>query len=335
MVDIGTTARAFWTTGPSMGEIREECLPPTSIDTVHVETLWSGVSRGTEALVFQGGVPESEWRRMRCPFQEGDFPSPVKYGYAAVGVVRAGPDSLLNRPVFCLFPHQDRFVVPVLAPRPIPDGVPPARAVLAANMETALNALWDAEPIGPSDHVCVIGAGVVGLLSAYLVKRLAGADPLVVDTVPAREAVAAALGLRFTIDPPPADAHDLVLHASASASGLATALETAGFEGRVIELSWYGDREVPVPLGAGFHAKRLTLKASQVGSIAPSRRPTTSHADRLDRALALLDDPALDHLISGEDAFEDLPRVMAALADGAVPALCHRIRYLHQHQYRD
>lgn len=335
MVDIGTTARAFWTTSPGVGEIREEHLPSTSVDTVHVETLWSGVSRGTETLVFRGGVPESEWRRMRCPLQEGDFPFPVKYGYAAVGVVRAGSPALLNRHVFCLFPHQDRFVVPAEAVRVIPDAVPPARAILAANMETALNALWDAEPVGRTDHVCVIGAGVVGLLTAYLVKRLSGADPLVVDTEPARGVVAAALGLRFTTEPPPADVHDLVLHASASASGLSTALETAGFEGRVIELSWYGDREVPVPLGAGFHAKRLTLKASQVGSVAQSRRATTSHADRLDRALALLDDPALDHLISGEDAFEDLPRVMAALADGTMPALCHRIRYRDQHHHRE
>ncbi len=291
-----------------------------------VRALYSGISRGTEALVFRGEVPASQYDAMRAPFQEGRFPAPVKYGYSSVGEVLAGPPELVGRNVFCLHPHQDVYCVPAVAVTPLPDRLPPERAVLAANMETALNAVWDGRA-APGDRIVVIGAGVVGLLAAWLCARLPGADVRVFDVDARRAEPTRALGLTFTTsDPSGADA-DLVIHASGQEAGLRSALAAAGMEATVLELSWYGDRSVSLPLGEAFHSRRLTLKSSQVGRIAPARASRWDHGRRLEKALELLLDPALDVMISGESAFEDLPRTMAELSRDGTGALCHRVRY--------
>ena len=319
-------ARAFWLREPGAGEIRAEPLPPPGEDEALVRTRFSGISRGTETLVFRGEVPPAEHQRMRAPFQSGDFPAPVKYGYSSVGVVEQGPPDLVGREVFCLYPHQDRYVVPAGALQPLPDGVPAGRAVLAANLETAVNALWDAPPrVG--DRVAVVGAGTVGCAVAWLAGRIPGTRVELVDTDPARAAVAEALGARFAHPDAVSAGCDLVVHASASAEGLATALAAAGPEATVLELSWYGSRAPAIPLGANFHAGRLLLRSSQVGSVAPAQRPRWTHAARLRLALSLLRDPVLDVLVSGEDRFDDLPAVMAGLAAAGAGALCHRLRY--------
>ncbi len=319
-------AHAFWLRTPGVGELRAEPLAAPKADEVLVRTLFSGVSRGTEALVFRGGVPVSQHRAMRAPFQVGEFPAPVKYGYLNVGRVEQGPAALHGRTVFCLFPHQDRYVVPAAAVSVVPEAVPPGRAVLAGAVETALNALWDAGPL-IGDRIAVLGAGMVGCCVARLLARLPGARVQLVDTDPARAAVAAALGVPFR-SPDAADGDcDLVLHASASAAGLSRALQLLGDEGEVIELSWYGDVAVPVPLGEAFHARRLTIRASQVGTVAPARRARRRLADRMAIALGLLADPAFDALITGESPFAELPAVMPRLASGELPALCHRIGY--------
>ncbi|QJE74155.1 dehydrogenase [Aerophototrophica crusticola] len=318
------TARAFWVAEPGRGEIRAEPLPPPADGEVLVRTLASGISRGTESLVFQGLVPPSLHDTMRCPFQAGGFPGPVKYGYAAVGVVGQGPDSLVGHRVFVLHPHQDRFTVPATACRLVPDGVPDHRAVLAANLETALNILWDGGATA-GQRIAVIGAGVVGCLAAWLCAGLPGAEVQLVDIDPARAAVAASLGVPFTHPDGAKGDRDLVIHASGSASGLATALDLAGLEATVVEASWYGDRPVAAPLGAGFHPKRLRLVSSQVGQVSPGFRPRWSHADRLDLALSLLTDPALDALLEGPTPFPDLPALMPRLARGG--GLCHVISY--------
>lgn len=291
-----------------------------------MRALHSGISRGTEVLVFRGAVPPGEYQRMRAPFQAGDFPAPVKYGYSSVGVVEAGPDDLLGRPVFCLYPHQTHYVVPREAVHPLPAGVPPARAVLAANLETAVNALWDAGPrVG--DRIAVVGAGVVGLLAAWLCARIPGTTVEVVDVNPARAAVAQALGAGFALPQAAAAEADLVIHASGQAAGLATALRLAGFEATVLELSWYGTQPVAVPLGEAFHARRLRLVSSQVGHVATARRSRWDHARRLRLALALLREPVLDTLITDAAPFEALPAVLARLSGGAPSTLCHRIDY--------
>ncbi|CAL9287351.1 MULTISPECIES: zinc-dependent alcohol dehydrogenase [Streptomyces] len=319
------TGRAFWIDSPGRGAIRDVALPEPGEGDVLVRTLFSGVSRGTETLVFRGGVPASQHTAMRAPFQEGDFPGPVKYGYLNVGVVEQGPETLAGRTVFCLYPHQTRYVVPASAVTPVPDTVPAERAVLAGTVETAVNALWDAAPL-VGDRIAVVGGGMVGCSVAALLARFPGVRVQLVDADPSRAKTAEALGVGFAT---PSDADgdcDLVVHASATEQGLARSLELLTAEGTVVELSWYGDRKVSLPLGEAFHSRRLVIRSSQVGTVSPAR-PNRTYADRLAVALDLLADPALDALVTGESAFEDLPDVLPALASGEIPALCHRVRY--------
>ncbi|MDJ0944753.1 MAG: dehydrogenase [Kiloniellales bacterium] len=319
-------AEAFWITGALTGEIRAAGLPPPGDGEVLVRTLYSGISRGTECLVFGGGVPASQYRAMRAPFQEGDFPWPVKYGYASVGLVEQGPDALQGREVFCLYPHQTRYLVPEAAVLPLPRGLPAGRAVLGANMETALNGLWDAAP-RPGDRIAVIGAGVVGCLVARLAAQVPGCRVQLLDIDPDKAAIAEALGLPFAL-PEAAEADcDLVIHASGAPEGLVTALGLAGFEATVVELSWFGDRGVTLPLGEAFHARRLTLKSSQVGQVASARRARWDHCRRLAKALELLAEPRLDALISGDSAFRALPETLRSLYQAPAGVLCHRITY--------
>lgn len=310
-----TVATALWYVGPRECVLNEVELAKAGPQDCVVRTLWSGVSRGTERLVFEGRVPVSEHERMRAPFQEGAFPFPVKYGYCAVGIVEAGPAHLLGETVFCLYPHQDRFVVPASRLALVPKAVPARRAVLAANMETALNAHWDAGS-GPADRIVVVGGGVLGLLTAFIAAQLPGAEVTLVDLDPARAALAETLGFGFAQPPDCPGEADLVFHASASAAGLATAIGAAGFEARIVELSWYGEGAVAAPLGGAFHAKRLQLVSSQVGQVSPSRRPRFDYARRTQAALALLADERLDALISEEIGFRDAPARLPALFAG-------------------
>ncbi|MEV8517554.1 zinc-binding alcohol dehydrogenase [Dactylosporangium sp. NPDC051484] len=326
-------ARAFWITAgspavpaPPRGEIRSVTLRPPTGDEVMVRTMYSGVSRGTETLVFSGKVPPDQHAIMRAPFQEGDFPYPVKYGYLNVGVVEAGPPALVGRAVFCLFPHQTGYVVPRESVVELPDGVPPQRAVLAGTVETAVNALWDAAPL-IGDRVTVVGAGMVGCCVAALLARFPGAEVELVDTDPARRATAEALGVTFATPDTASTGRDLVVHASASQAGLQRSLDLLAPEGTVLELSWYGDRPVTLALGGAFHSGRLTIRSSQVGTVSPARRASRTYADRMALALRLLRDPAFDALITGSSPFEDLPVVLPRLAAGTLPALCHLITY--------
>ncbi len=313
--------RAFWVTGPSRGEIRAAPAGAPEDGAVIVTARASGISRGTEALVFAGRVPQNQYDVMRCPFQDGEFPSPVKYGYASVGAIEPG-----GARIFCLHPHQDRYAVPAEACAPIPDDVPDHRAVLAANMETAVNAMWDAAPrIG--DRIAVVGGGVVGCLVAALCAQLPGVSVELVDINAARAEIAARLGVNFALPDQAIGDCDLVVHASGAPAGLATALGLAGFEAMVLELSWYGDQMVPAPLGEAFHSRRLTLRASQVGHVAASRRARHGRKDRLLLALSLLRDPAFDCLLSGPTAFDDLPATMARLATDPGDTLCHVVVY--------
>ncbi len=319
-------AEAFWICEPGVGELRRETLTPPRTDEVLVRTLFSGISRGTESLVFRGAVPPSEYLRMRCPFQSGEFPRPVKYGYISVGQVELGPPELMDRVVFCLHPHQTRYIVPAGAVVPLPAGVPPRRAVLAANLETALNGLWDAQLL-PGDRIAVVGAGAVGCLVAWLAGQLPGCEVELIDVDPARSTVAAHLGVTFVSPTEASGDADVVFHASGNPAGLSTALGLAGFEAKVVELSWYGDRPVALPLGEAFHARRLRLCSSQVGAVATPQRARWTHRRRMALALRLLGDARLDALITGESDFHDLPRVMARLAQAPDGAICHRIRY--------
>jgi threonine dehydrogenase-like Zn-dependent dehydrogenase len=320
------SARAYWLRAPGSGEIRPVGLPDPGPDDVVVRTVRSAISRGTETLVFRGAVPADQHSKMRAPFQEGEFPGPVKYGYLNVGAVEEGPAELRGRTVFCLYPHQTAYVVPADAVTTVPDGVPASRAVLAGTVETAVNALWDAAPL-VGDRVAVVGAGMVGCCVARLLRGFPGVQITLVDVDPARADVAAALGVDFAL-PQDADAGlDLAVHTSATSAGLQRSLELLAPEGTVIDLSWYGDTEVRLSLGGAFHAGRLGIRSSQVGGVSPARASRRTAADRLALALELLRDPAFDALLTGESHFEELPLVMARLAEGSLPALCHSITY--------
>lgn len=318
-------ARAFWLRAPGEGELRPVELRPPGPGEVLVRARFSGVSRGTETLVFTGRVPADQYATMRGPFQEGDFPAPVKYGYLSVGTVEAGPEALRGRTVFCLHPHQTAYVVPAGAVVVVPDRVPAARAVLAGTVETAVNALWDAAPL-VGDRVTVIGGGMVGCSVAALLAGFPGVRVELVDVDPARAGVAAALGVDFALPADAAGGRDLVVHASATAAGLQRGLDLLRPEGTVLELSWYGDRPVTLALGGAFHSRRLGIRSSQVGTVSP-RRADRSYADRLALALDLLADPRFDALLTGRSRFDELPDVLDRLAAGRLPALCHLITY--------
>jgi 2-desacetyl-2-hydroxyethyl bacteriochlorophyllide A dehydrogenase len=319
-------ARAFWVTAPGHGEIRVERIAPPTDGEVQIRTTYTGISRGTEALVFNGRVPSSEWQRMRAPFQAGDFPAPVKYGYASVGVVEAGPATLAGRAVFVLFPHQTRYVVPADAVHVLPDHVPASRAVLAANMETAVNAVWDARPhVG--DRIAVVGAGTVGCLAAWVASRIAGCQVQLIDIDRQRAEIAATLGVSFATPEAAGRDVDIVLHTSGAPDGLRLALELAGVEATIVEASWFGDTPVSLPLGGAFHVRRLTVASSQVGTIPAAQRARWTTRRRMGLALDLLAEPSLDALITGESDFDALPDVMARVAAAPAGTLCHRIRY--------
>jgi hypothetical protein len=322
----GATAQeqALWYVAAGRAELREAEAAPETQGGVRVRALYGAISRGTERLVLAGRVPESEFERMRAPFMGGSFPFPVKYGYATVGRLENG--AARDEPVFVLHPHQTLFSVPADAVHPIPAAVPARRAVLAANMETALNAVWDGAP-GPADRIAVVGGGIIGLLVARLCARLPGSEVTVIDVAPARAELVRALGAVFKHpDAAPADC-DLVFHASGTAAGLATALRSAGDEARIVELSWYGAGEVGVALGQAFHSRRLQLISSQVGRVSPSHRSRWTHGRRLAAALALLDDPALDALLGPSVDFVELPMRLPELLAADGDARCPLIRY--------
>ena len=319
-------ARALWYVREGAVELRTAALPPLKPDEARVRTLFPGISRGTERLILAGAVSVAEHERMRAPLQEGNFPFPVKYGYCAVGAVEAGPPELVGKSVFCLYPHQDVFHAPVSMLAALPDGVPPRRATLAANMETALNALWDSGA-GPGDRIAIVGAGIVGLLTASLAARMPGTDVTVIDVIEGRRPLVEALGARFCLtDNAPTDC-DVVFHTSASAAGLNTAISAAGLEATVVEMSWYGDRSIEAALGGAFHSRRMRLISSQVGHVAASRRLRWSYRRRLEKALLLLQDTVYDGLVESEIAFDNLPSTLPAVLVGNNAALPPVIRY--------
>ncbi len=322
---MGDEARAFWVVEPGRGEIRPAPLSDPGPDEVLVRSVWSGISRGTESIVFRGQVPEGEYESMAAPFQEGRLPGPVKYGYLNVGTVEIGPAELAGRTVFCLHPHQTRYIVPAAAVVPVPTDIRAERAVLAGTVETAVNVLWDASPL-VGDRVAVVGAGMVGACVARLLSQIPGVRVTLVDTNPDRAEVAAAFGVAFAAPDDAPEGNDLVVHASATSAGLARSLELLGPEGTVVDASWYGDAPVTLPLGGAFHSSRLTIRSSQVGDIASARARWT-HRDRLALAIQLLADPAYDALLTGSSRFDELPETMAAIAAGNVDGLCHTISY--------
>ncbi len=326
LAEAHSSARALWYEAPHRARLRAETLRKPRADELLVETRWSALSRGTERLVFSGLVNPANGARMRAPMQDGDFPFPVKYGYCTVGQVVEGDSAFLGRDVFVLHPHQDRFVVGKDDVVLVPDAVPARRATLAASMETALNALWDSGA-GAGDRIVVVGAGLIGLLIAFLAAGLPGAEVTAVDPDPARGALATAFGARFSTDSATVGEADVVFHTSASSAGLTDAIACCAMEASLVEVSWYGDTAVTVCLGGAFHAKRLRLVSSQVGALPPLRVARWTHTRRLMKALDLLADPRLDALISEEVAFADLPGALGRILGGDPAGVATVVRY--------
>ncbi|NQW71580.1 MAG: zinc-binding alcohol dehydrogenase [Actinobacteria bacterium] len=323
---MSRSAQAFWLREPGHGEILLETVPEPGVDEVLVRTLHSGISRGTESIVYRGHVPRGQYASMRAPFQAGDFPGPLKYGYLNVGVIEEGPEHLRGRVVFCLYPHQTTYVVPASAVTVVPREVPAPRAVLAGTVETAINALWDAAPL-IGTRATVVGAGMVGCCVARLLRGIPGARVSLVDVDSARADVAAALEVDFALPDAAPGRQDLVVHTSATSDGLQLSLDLLAAEGTVIDLSWYGDHDVQVSLGTTFHSRRLSVRASQVGTVSPAMLGRRTSADRLALALELLKDPAFDAVVTGHSPFHDLPEVMSRVSSGDLPAICHVIDY--------
>ena len=328
-----THATALWYVDRGRLALRTEQLPPTNQDTARIATLYSAISRGTERLIYLGAVPETEHTRMRAPLQIGDFPFPVKYGYCAVGVVEEGPKQLQGHVAFCLQPHQDNFVAPAATCIRVPQGIPPKRATLAANMETALNGHWDAST-KPGDRVIVIGGGIVGLLTAYLAAQIPGAEVTLVDTSEQRRAVATELGIAFAKPAEIDHEADVVFHTSATASGMQSAIDAAGFEATVVEMSWYGAREIGLSLGGAFHSKRLRLISSQVGHVGGNQRPRWSFRRRLAKALELCTDARLDVLVTAEIPFNEAPEALPGVFADQSSNLPPVLRYPAADTYR-
>lgn len=323
-------ATAFWS-DHGTGRLLTETLPAVGPNDLRIRTCFSAISKGTETLVFNGAVPISEYERMRAPFQEGTFDGPVKYGYCNVGIVEHGPADWMEQAVFCLYPHQDRYVVPQERVYRLPADLPLERAVLAANMETCVNALADAgldREIngGSAFSVSIIGAGLVGCLMAHLAKTHGHAVELI-DINPDRQGMADVLGVSFSTPENAQTDREVIVHTSASNAGLVQALNLAALEGLIVEMSWFGTTQAKLPLGEAFHSKRLTIRSSQVGHIAPARQASWTYATRFAHALECLKAPELDALITDESPFEALPEVMAQLSRGEATPLCHRIRY--------
>ena len=320
------TARALWYAAPGKAELREEALKAPAAGEVLVRTLYSGISRGTERLVFEGRVPASEYERMRLFTQQGAFPFPVKFGYAAVGIVEAGPGPLEDRTVFALHPHQERFVLPADWVVPIPENVPARRAVLAANAETALNVLWDGEATS-GQKIAVVGGGLVGLLVAGLAVNFLGTTVTVIDSEPSRAPLAKKLGAAFASPGAAPKEVDLVIHTSATEAGLALALDIAKFEATIVEASWYGDKKISVALGGAFHSRRLRIVSSQVGAVAPLQRKRYTPRQRMEEALRLLADDRFDALLGEEISFAELPQHLPRLLAQNAPGVGALVRY--------
>lgn len=320
-----TLARSFWLTEKGRGVLRRETLPAPAPGWCVVQTLFSAVSPGTERLVALGKVPAALREEMACPYMGGGFPFPVKYGYSLVGEVIDGPPKLRGRRVHILHPHQDVCVVRVEDARPLPDSLPPARATLASNMETAVTAAWDSGVV-LGERVLVVGFGIVGALVAHVLGRGPAVEVEVVDRRPDRRRLAEAMGFRASGAPGP-DAYDLAFDTSGSPSGLQAAIDAVGVEGRVVAVSWYGTEPARLALGGTFHSRRKRILSSQVSRIPGALQPRFDRARRTALVFRLLESPELDRLMGPRVPFAELPKAYETLVGRTPEGLSPLIVY--------
>ena len=289
-------------------EIRDETVGRPGPGEVRIHAIASGLSHGTEMLVFRGEVPTD--LALDLPTLAGSYAFPIKFGYASVGrVVETGAGVTELAPgdhVFVHHPHQQEYVVRAAAAVRLPKRLPPELGVFLANCETALNVVLDAHPY-LGDEVAVFGQGVVGLLVTQLMER-AGAAVTAVEPIAVRRELALRGGAEDAVTPEAAAARiatrtngrgaDVVIEASGNGGALQLAIDAAAFQASVVVCSWYGSKPVSLDLGSRFHRQRLRLVSSQVSRLDPALAPRWDRQRRLDTALALLEELVLGPLIS-------------------------------------
>jgi 2-desacetyl-2-hydroxyethyl bacteriochlorophyllide A dehydrogenase len=323
----------LWWTALRTGELRAEPLPPPGPEDVVVQAIASGISAGTELLVYRGQVPPE--LPLDLPTLAGSFRYPIKYGYASVGRVAAAGAAVRDRApgdlVFALHPHQSTYVLPAARTVLLPPNLPPEHGVFLANLETAVNVALDAAPrLG--ETVLLSGLGVVGLLVLQTLRRTGVAEIIAVDPLPRRRALAARLGASLTLAPDAdvaAQARartagrgvDLAVEVSGAPAALGPAIEAVADEGTVVVASWYGTKSVPLHLGSHFHRGRVRLRSSQVGHLDPALAPRWDHARRQAVALRLLAELPLGDLISHRIPFAQAPEAFALLDERPADAL--------------
>ncbi|WP_138497947.1 zinc-dependent alcohol dehydrogenase [Nostoc sp. PA-18-2419] len=326
-MSTNSQAYAYWLVSPSVGEIRETSVTALPKEPLFLETLYSGISPGTERLVGLAKVPEECWETMRCWYMEGSFALPLKYGYSLVG--QADEASNQGKRFFVMHPHQSRVVVESSDALELPDWLPSKRATLIPNTETALNAVWDAE-VSQDARILIVGGGIVGILISFVLSKEygIGADFLEQDKqrIQYLEQLPWLQNSRLATDFKE-DNYNIVFHTSASACGLQSAIDALTFEGRCIELSWYGTQSVSLQLGGSFHYQRKQIIASQVSAIAKPMRNLIDYRQRKERVLQLLGDAAVDILLEPVIAFKDLPEFMSLLYQRQVQPVSPLVEY--------
>ncbi len=324
---MSVTARALWHNSPFDSTLRREVLADSKDGELLLRSMFSLVSQGTERLVACGAVPESLYGSMRVPYMGGNFSFPVKYGYALVGEVLNQGHPWQGRAVFVMHPHQDYCVVAQRDCFCLPANVSPRSAVLAANLETAVTALWDARPL-LGERVLVVGFGLLGALTALLLKRFPGLDLWISEPNSYRKDLAKKMGFHLW-EGQHVGEFDLCVHSSATEDGLQMALDVLGREGRVLELSWYGNKRSALSLGEAFHHKRLRIISSQVAHLPSDMQARWGYARRKELVFKLLHSSDWRLLPDAELGLEDLPSFFKALRKGEsqYPALAVVVKY--------
>ena len=315
-------ARALWHTSASQSQIKEVEL--SANPACVVKSLYSLISTGTERLVSRGQVPHALYASMKVPYMEGEFSFPVKYGYSLVGEVQEGPEEILGKKVHLLHPHQDYCRVQASELTVLPGEVPPLRATLASNLETALNSIWDSG-VSVGDRVLVVGFGIIGSLTARLLQSIAGVEVWVYDLDAQRSELASASGFHI-VDRMLYD-FDIAFHCSSSSKGLQSCIDHIGFEGKVMEMSWYGEQAVELQLGGSFHQQRKQIISSQVSSIPSNHRARWDFNRRKAVVMELLKNPAYDQHLGEQVPFDKVPALFGNIRKGSLSALSWVIAY--------
>ncbi len=292
-----------------------------------IKSLYSLVSTGTERLVAQGKVPGNLQEAMKVPYMEGSFGFPLTYGYSLVGEIIEGPEHLISKNVHIMHPHQSMLYADEAHVALIPEDIPSKRAVLISNLETAINAVWDSE-VTLGENVFVAGFGTIGSLLCQVLRKFPAIDLHVLEPNQARCEKARSWGFNavqaITLPEPP---FDVAFNTSCHENGLQVCIDSVGYEGKVVELSWYGTQSVNINLGKSFHHFRKQIISSQVSQIPGHKLSRWDYRRRKALAFDLLKDPFFDELLTDEISFEDAPVFFQNLRNGTIDSVGTTIKY--------